>query len=161
MRNGFLTVISECICVVFWSLFNTWKKGLRFDSIVAGMLIWRWAGWIKEMSSLFTTLTALAFEVKFDWSLILQPGGLANLLFINLSFGLSSGLSGRLNVYFHLCHLVTNVADCHLVGYTKCNMPRNVFEKEFKTYEQPGMDLSGIGISSYWMRFYNLSLLLQ
>lgn len=28
-------------------------------------------------------------------------------------------------------------------------MPRKVSEKEFKTYEQPGMDLSAIGISSY------------
>lgn len=89
-----------------------------------------------------------AFEVECDSSLILQPDGLTNLS-INLSFGLSTGLSGRLNVCFHLHHLVTNVADCHLVGYTKCNTPRKVVEMEFKTYEQPGLDLSAIGVSSY------------
>lgn len=89
-----------------------------------------------------------AFEVDCDSSLILQPGGLTN-LFINLSFGLSSGLSGKLNACFPLHHLVTNVADCHLVEYTKCNIPTKVVEKEFKTYEQPGLDLSAIGVSPY------------
>lgn len=44
---------------------------------------------------------------------------------------------------------VTNVADCPLVGNTKCNTPRKVVEKEFKTYEQPGPDLSAIGVSPY------------
>lgn len=47
------------------------------------------------------------------------------------------------------CHLVTNVADYHLVGYIKYNMSRKVFEKEFKTCEQPGMDLSAIGVPMY------------
>ena len=67
---------------------------------------------------------ALGFEC--DSSLILQLGGLTSLLFINLSFGLSSGLSGKLSVYFHLCHLVRR---------TKSNRSRKVVEREFKTYE--------------------------
>lgn len=48
----------------------------------------------------FSQSNSAGFEVEFDSSLILQPGGLANLLFINLAFGLNSGLSGRLNVLF-------------------------------------------------------------
>lgn len=76
-------------------------------------------------------LTTLALGFKCNSSLILQPGGLTSLLFINLSFDLSSGLFGILNV-FHLCHLVTNVIAC-LFGYTKSNIPRKITEKEFKT----------------------------
>ena len=78
------------------------------------------------MSSLFTTLMPLALGFECDSSLILQLGGLTSLLFINLSFGLSSGLSGKLSVYFHLCHLVRR---------TKSNRSRKVVEREFKTYE--------------------------
>lgn len=49
----------------------------------------------------FSQSNSTGFEVEFDSSLILQPGGLANLLFIkNLAFGLNSGLSGMLNVIF-------------------------------------------------------------
>lgn len=76
--------------------------------------------------------TALFLGFECDSSRILQPGGLTSLLFINPSFSLSSGLSGTLNVYFYLCHLVTNVTDCHLFGYTKFNIPRKVVEKEFE-----------------------------
>lgn len=43
----------------------------------------------------FHHANSTGFEVEFDSS---QPGRLANLLFINLAFGLRSGLSGRLNV---------------------------------------------------------------
>lgn len=68
----------------------------------------------------------LALGFEYDSSLILQLGGLASLLFINLSSGLSSGLSGKLSVNFRLYHLVR---------HRESNRSRKVVEREFKTYE--------------------------
>lgn len=83
------------------------------------------------MSSLLTILTPLALGFECHSNGTLQLGSLTSLLFRNLSFLPSSGLCGRLNIYFHLCYLVTNVVtDCHL-GCTKSHMPQKVVEKEF------------------------------
>lgn len=74
---------------------------------------------------MFSPPNSIGLGFECDSSLILQPGGLTSFLFINLSFALSSVLSVRLNVDFHLCHLV---------GHTKSNITR-IVEKKFKTYE--------------------------
>lgn len=92
------------------------------------------AGARRKKRLCFTPLEALALGCECDSS-VLQPAGLASLLFINPSFGLSPDVSGTSNFYFYLCHLVTNVTDRRLFGYTKFNIPRKVLEKEFKTYD--------------------------
>lgn len=97
----------------------------------------------------FSQSNSTGFEVEFDSSLILQPGGLANLLFINLAFGLNSGLSGRLNVLFTAVTLSLMWQTITLLDTQNVIMPRKVFEKEFKTYEQPGMDLPAVGVLVY------------
>lgn len=81
------------------------------------------------MSSLLTTLIALALGSECAPSLALQPGRMSSLLFINLSYGLSSDLSGRLNASSFIS-VIANVTDWHLDGYRKSNLLR---ERNFKS----------------------------
>lgn len=81
------------------------------------------------MCSLLTTLIAVALGSERASGLALQPGRMSSLLFINLSYGLSSDLSGRLNA-FSFISVIANVTDWHLDGYRKSNPLR---ERNFKS----------------------------
>lgn len=83
------------------------------------------------MSSLFTTLIALALGSECAPGLALQPGRMSSLLFVNLSYGHSSDLSGRLNASSFIS-VIANVTDQHLDGYRKSSLLKR---REFQTYE--------------------------